>query len=102
MSRRNTSRDEIREQLRPKNGVVQTRITDLPHLAAAARRHGTTDRVLQVDAPEPQQVRTPNRRPGQWLGSGQRLRPVPPQYLSWSEIADQTDEHDLWEGGIGR
>ncbi|MGW4071669.1 hypothetical protein [Nocardia grenadensis] len=66
-------------------------VTELPHLAAAAVRRGETDRNVLVDLPAPQQVRTPGREPGQWLGSGEKLRPVPPQYWTEAEIelADQ-------------
>jgi hypothetical protein len=59
-------------------------ISQLPHLAGAAARRG--DRLIRVDPTTPQTVRTPGREPGQWLGSGQRLRPVPPQYVTEAEI----------------
>ncbi|WP_039823465.1 hypothetical protein [Nocardia testacea] len=61
-------------------------VTELPHLAAAAVRRGETDRKVLVDLPAPQQVRTPGRAAGQWLGSGQKLRPVRPQYWTEEEI----------------
>lgn len=70
MSRRPSSRPESPA---PKAAAIPTAITDIPQLAAAARRLGQTDRVIQVDAPEPQRVRTPGRRVGQWLVSGQML-----------------------------
>lgn len=101
MSRRTPSRDEKRAQFRPKNGVVPTRVTDLPHLADAARRSGRANRVVRVDAPAPQQVHTPNRRAGQWLGSGRLLKPTPPQYLSPAEIHD-IEQDAIWEGGTNR
>ncbi|WP_067652928.1 hypothetical protein [Nocardia harenae] len=49
---------------------VMVPVTDLPHLAEAARRRGEADRWIRVDATPAQVVRTPGRRPGQWLGSG--------------------------------
>lgn len=61
-------------------------VTEVAHLAAAAVRRGETDRKVLVDLPAPQKVLTPGREPGQWLGSGQRLRPVPPQYVTEAEI----------------
>ncbi|MGY1969745.1 hypothetical protein ACW9HH_36480 [Nocardia gipuzkoensis] len=70
-------------------------ITELPHLAAAARRLGETARVVQVEVSTVSPVQTPGREPGQWLGSGERLKPTPPQYLSWSEI---DHDRDSWEG----
>ncbi|WP_040703984.1 hypothetical protein [Nocardia takedensis] len=69
MSRRSTTRREP-----PRSEGVPTPIADLPHLAEAARRLGQTDRVICVDYPEPQSpVRTPGRRIGQWLASGELL-----------------------------
>ncbi|MBL1079486.1 hypothetical protein JK358_34280 [Nocardia sp. 2] len=67
-------------------GAVLIPITEIPHLAAAARRLGHTDRLVRVDAPAPPQIKTPGREPGQWLGCGERLpdpcacpeRPAPP------------------------
>lgn len=61
-------------------------VTELPHLAAAPIRRGEADRKVLVDSPAPQQVRTPGRTAGQWLGSGQRLRPVPAQYVTEDEV----------------
>jgi hypothetical protein len=54
----------------PEPDGVMVPITDLPHLAEAARRRGEADRWIRVDATPQQLVRTPGRRPGQWLGSG--------------------------------
>lgn len=89
----------------PEHGVVPTPITEIPHLAEAARRRGETDRVIAVDAAPPQQVRTPGGQVGRWLGSGQPVKVLNPQYLSWSEIADQPeppDADDLMEGAFDR
>ncbi|MEU4343109.1 hypothetical protein AB0H00_17835 [Nocardia sp. NPDC023852] len=73
-------------------------VTELPHLAAAALRRGEPGRRVWVDDPEPQQVRTPGRRPGQWLGSGQRLRPAAPQYVTVAEIEQVTgDPGPAWD-----
>ena len=84
--------------------AIPTPITDLPHLAKAAIRSGQTDRVIWVDPPKPPKVRTPGRRVGQWLMSGEELKPPPPQYLSASEIAEiERAEHaPIWEGGFDR
>lgn len=79
---------------------VPTPITELAHLAAAARRLGQTDRVIRVDAGEPQRVRTPGRRPGQWLMSG-----VPVSATEWSPLAAHQpgrDMADRAEGGHDR
>lgn len=72
-----------------------TPITDLPHLEAAARRLHGTGRVIRVEIAT-QSVRTPGRTPGQWLASGEPLKPAPPQYISWSDI--DRDRDDRWEG----
>ena len=56
---------------------VLTPITEVQHLAEAAKRSGRTDRQIWVDRPEPQQLKTPNRVPGQWLLSGEFLTAVP-------------------------
>lgn len=66
-------------------------VTELPHLAAAAVRRGEEDRKVLVDLPAPQQVRTPGRKPGQWLGSSRPVPAVKPQYLTEAEIA-QTEQ----------
>lgn len=85
----------------PEAQGVPTRITDLPHLAEAARRLGQTDRVIRVDAPKPQEVRTPGRRVGQWLMSGQQLKTPTPQPFTPAEIAE-IERGDIWDGGFDR
>jgi hypothetical protein len=62
--------------------AVLTPITQVPHLAEAARRLGQTDRRIWVDKRVPPHIKTPNREPGQWLLSGERLPEIP----------------ELWEG----
>ncbi|WP_280232294.1 hypothetical protein [Nocardia cyriacigeorgica] len=81
---------------------MPTPITEIPHLAEAARRRGETDRVIRVDAAPQQTVRTPGARPGQWIGSRQPVKTLHPQYLSWSEISDGPDVDDLMEGAFDR
>ncbi len=79
---------------------VPTPITELAHLAPAARRLGQTDRVIRVDAGEPQKVRTPGRRPGQWLMSGE-----PVSAAGWSPLAAHLPSRDMAdrsEGGHDR
>ncbi|MGW1741329.1 hypothetical protein ACWCPQ_21290 [Nocardia sp. NPDC001965] len=76
---------QVREQSQV-HGQQLVPVTEVPHLAAAAIRSGRVDRKIRVDLPAPQQVRTPGRTAGQWLGSGQRLRPVRPQYVTEEEI----------------
>ncbi|MGV9676368.1 SLOG family protein [Nocardia sp. NPDC003482] len=51
---------------------IPTPMLRIPHLAEAAKRHGTEERVIWVDAPTPE-VKTPGRTVGQWLRSGERL-----------------------------
>ncbi|MFE3227641.1 hypothetical protein [Nocardia sp. NPDC059228] len=60
-----------------------TPITELPHLAEAAKRSGRTDRQIWVDRPEPQKLQTPNRVPGQWLLSGEFLTDQPERPTPW-------------------
>lgn len=60
--------------------------SQLPHLADAVVRRGQGDRLIRVDPPAPQTVRTSGRKPGQWLGSGQMLPPVRTRYLTEAEI----------------
>ncbi|MFE2961831.1 DUF2493 domain-containing protein [Nocardia tengchongensis] len=57
--------------------AVLTPITEVPHLAAAARRLGQADRQIWVDRTTPPKVQTPNRVPGQWLLSGEFLTDPP-------------------------
>jgi hypothetical protein len=80
-------------------------VTQLPHLAAAARKSGHTARVVRVHIPE-QQVKTPGRRVGQWLMSGKELKPAAPQYLTEQEIEQMDMDRDgiaaPWEGGFDR
>ena len=85
----------------PQAQGIPTPITEIPHLAEAARRRGETNRVIRVDAPQPQQVRTPGRRVGQWLSSGEPLSPPAPQYITPAEIAE-IERGDIWEGGFDR
>lgn len=80
---------------------IPTPITELPHLAEAARRLGQTGRVIRVDAPKPQIVRTPGRRVGQWLMSGEQLKTPTPQPFTPAEIAE-IERGDIWEGGFDR
>lgn len=107
MSRRRSVRPPVPEQQQsqqePPTRTVFVPITQMPHLADAARKSGHTARVLRVQIPE-QRVETPNRRVGQWLGSGQPLKPVPQQYLSEAEIAEIEREPIAapWEGGFDR
>ncbi|MEU5410482.1 hypothetical protein [Nocardia asteroides] len=82
---------------------IPTPITELPHLAEAARRLGQTGRVIRVDAPKPQEVRTPGRSVGQWLMSGERLKTPTPQPFTPAEIAEiERGDMDIWEGGFDR
>lgn len=82
-------------------------VTQMPHLAEAARKlgRGHTARVLRVHIAE-QQVKTPNRRVGQWLMSGEPLKPAAPQYLTEQEIEQMEMDRDgiaaPWEGGFDR
>ena len=102
MSRRRDSRPSVPEQ--PQQPTVSVPITQLPHLAEAARRRGHTARVIRVDAPSSQQVKTPGRCPGRWLGSGAPLKTVRPQYLSPPEI-QEIERGEIaapWEGGFDR
>ncbi|WP_327114166.1 hypothetical protein OHB12_33685 [Nocardia sp. NBC_01730] len=86
MSRRRSSQPQQREQSQVHAASRLVPVTDLPHLAEGARCRGESGRQVRVDDPQPQQVRTAGRGPGQWLGSGQRLRPVSPQYVTVAEI----------------
>ncbi|MFQ6229943.1 hypothetical protein [Nocardia sp. NPDC002869] len=86
MTRRRPKADPVREQSQA-HGQRMVPVSELPHLAEAAARRGESDRKVLVDLPAPQQVRTPGRSVGQWLGSGQALPPVPPQYLTEADIA---------------
>lgn len=85
----------------PQAPSIPTPITELPHLAEAARRLGQTDRVIRVDAPKPPEVKTPGRRVGQWLMSGEELKPPTPQPFTPAEIAE-IERGDIWEGGFDR
>lgn len=76
----------VREVQSQAHGQQMVPVTELPHLAAAAARRGERDRKVLVDLPAPQQVRTPGRAAGQWLGSGQQLRTVRPRYWTEEEI----------------
>lgn len=58
--------------------AIPTPALRIPHLAEAAKRHGTEERVIWVDAPAPPQVKTPGRTVGQWLKSGERLPEIGP------------------------
>lgn len=80
---------------------IPTPITELPHLAEAARRLGQTGRAIRVDAPKPQTVRTPGRRAGQWLMSGEQLKTPTPKSFTPAEIAE-IERGDIWEGGFDR
>ncbi|NKY60942.1 hypothetical protein [Nocardia flavorosea] len=84
MTRRRRATSQVREQSQA-HGQQMVPVTELPHLAAAAARRGEQDRKVLVDLPAPQQVQTPGRAPGQWLGSGQKL-PVAPRYWTEAEI----------------
>lgn len=86
MTRRGPKANQVREQSQA-HGQRMVPVSELPHLAEAAARRSELDRKLLVDLPAPQQVRTPGRSVGQWLGSGQALPPVPPQYLTEADIA---------------
>ncbi|MEG8184272.1 hypothetical protein GZH49_38100 [Nocardia terpenica] len=56
--------------------AIPTPVQQIPHLAVHLPEHPERrDRVVFVDAPVPPTVRTPNRVPGQWLGSGEFLNP---------------------------
>ncbi|MBF6150281.1 hypothetical protein [Nocardia nova] len=80
-------------------------IIEMPHLAEAAKKSGHTARVLRVHIPD-QQVKTPGRRVGQWLMSGEPLKPPAPQYLTEQEIEQMEMDRDgiaaPWEGGFDR
>ncbi|MBH0777273.1 hypothetical protein [Nocardia bovistercoris] len=86
--------------------AVPTRITDLAHLAEAARRLGQSDRVIQVDVSAPQVVRTPGGRVGHWLVSGEPLV-GPGSSTALAEAVDRAAERDetsdavadRWSGG---
>lgn len=102
MTRRRPAAPAVPEQ--PESGrTVLVPIAQFPHLAEGARRSGHTARVLRVHIPD-QHVKTPNRRPGQWLASGEPLKPVPPHYLSATEIAEieRGEIPAPWEGGFDR
>ncbi|MFI7524562.1 hypothetical protein [Nocardia salmonicida] len=63
---------------------IPTPITDLPHLADAARRRGETHRVVNVDATPPPTIRTPGRTADQWLMSGEPITlPIPCPQCGW-------------------
>ncbi|MGW6728740.1 hypothetical protein ACWF9G_22810 [Nocardia sp. NPDC055029] len=63
---------------------IPTPITDLDHLAAAARRRGETHRVVNVDAATPPTIRTPGRAPNQWLMTGEPVAlPIPCPACGW-------------------
>ncbi|MBF6132794.1 DUF2493 domain-containing protein [Nocardia otitidiscaviarum] len=59
-----------------------TPVTEVAHLAEAARRLGQTDRRIWVDKPAPPTIRTPGRVPGQWLKCGEKL-PDPCECPEW-------------------
>ncbi|MFC7429960.1 hypothetical protein [Nocardia tengchongensis] len=63
--------------------AVLTPITEIAHLADAAKRSGRTDRQVWVDRPERQKLQTPNRVPGQWLLSGEFLTDPPERPTPW-------------------
>ncbi|WP_280396890.1 hypothetical protein [Nocardia carnea] len=86
MSRRRSKPNAVREQSQA-HGQRMAPVSELPHLAEAAARRGESDRKVLVDLPAPQQVRTPGRSVGTWLGSGKALPPVPPQYVTEADIA---------------
>ncbi|MEU6579567.1 hypothetical protein [Nocardia sp. NPDC046763] len=71
-----------------------TPITEIAHLSEAAKRLGHTDRRIWVDRPEPQQLQTPGRVPGQWLMSGEML--VGPG--SPATTPDVPEMPEAWEG----
>lgn len=83
MSRRSHRQQREQSQVHAAHLVP---ITELPHLSGPAIRRGETDRKVLVDLPDPQKVRTRGRRPGQWLGSGEPVRVVRPQYVTAAEI----------------
>lgn len=104
MSRRSGRRRAPNPE-RAAHGTRLVPVTQLPHLARAAKEHGTQDRLIRVDLPEPQQVKTPGGRVGQWLMSGQELKPAAPQYLTEQEIEQMDMDRAIpapWEGGFDR
>lgn len=56
----------------PKRSVLVP-ITEIPHLAEAAKRLGQTDRMIRVELPEPSQVKTPGHEVDQWMRCGEFL-----------------------------
>ncbi|WP_306364373.1 hypothetical protein [Nocardia sp. CC227C] len=75
--------------------AVLTPITDIPHLAEAARRLGQTDREIWVDKPMPPRVHTRGRGPDQWLVSGRPLNA-----FAAAAAAEQDSSHE--RGGAER
>ncbi|WP_280410995.1 hypothetical protein [Nocardia asiatica] len=101
MSRRRDPKPAVPEE--PQQPTVLVPVTQLSHLAEGARKSGHTARVVRVPIPV-QEVKTPGRRPGQWLGSGQPLKTPRPQYLSPPEIEaiERGEIAAIWEGGFDR
>lgn len=81
--------DAHRERPADPRRSVLIPITELPHLADAAKRSGQTDRLIRVELPEPVQINTPNRAPGQWLASGKHL-PDP--------FSPEREQDEPWKG----
>ncbi|MCU1646402.1 MAG: hypothetical protein JWN03_6677 [Nocardia sp.] len=65
--------EQHREQPADPKRSVLVPITEIPHLAEAAKRLGQTDRMIRVELPEPAQVKTVGREVGQWLRCGEYL-----------------------------
>ena len=92
MSRNRSHRKNEAPQERPADPERSEMVPMLriEHLAEAAKRYGTEERPIRVELPEPPQVKTPNRVPGQWLGSG--------KFLSDPRLRGERDDRDEWEG----
>jgi hypothetical protein len=63
---------------------VLTPMSEIAHLADAAKRLGCQDRLIRVDRPAPPEIKTPGRHPNQWLLSGAPLNAFAAAALSES------------------